>query len=428
MRNAGKRPHVPTRLVSRDVRDHNLGLVLAQLASGHGFSRSYLSRATGLTPGSVTQLVNELEEYGLVVPTDDRDLGVREPGRRKELLTLADNSYAIASIELKNDSARVVCETLSGIRMVDEEHDIDFRGRPPESFADFVVEQTAGLEQTVTSRGMLGLPLVGVVVPAPVFDDHGTLLAAIDYGWGTVDLGSDVMARLGQRGSSARVVVFNDASSSLWAEYTSICKSVPNNPPKNVLYIKSDVGIGGSAILQGSIFNGSHGTAIEPGHFQIDPNGALCACGRTGCLVTTADPAIVLDRAGLASVDKQRGRDEALRLLLERESDGDARAGRALADADADIMQVLRNIIVLLTPECVVLGGYLSERVRELSDLGDATLDLLGYEGHLRREAILPSHYVGEGAVAGALMRLRDFVLRNAGRLVAGAQWVWRDE
>lgn len=421
------RYRVRKHLVSSDVRNHNIGIILELLSKG-GFSRSYLSKASGLSPGAVTQLVNELQKSGLITSTDDfPSQDHMENGRRKKLLVLSDTSHALVVVELRNDSVRVVCETLSGLKIHDVVHEIDFRQRAYEDFADFTAQQVNKLVENNRSKRLQEIMAVGIVVPAPVFDDHDTLLAAIDYGWGKVRLADAVHARL-HGTQDTKVMVLNDANSSLWAEYVHICESAPVSAPQNLLYIKSDVGIGGSAIIQGRTFNGPHGTAIEPGHLQLDPHGALCECGRRGCLVTTADPAIVIGKAGLAAQDKAMGREETLRLLLDRDKKGDRQAHDALTAADDDIIQVLGNMIMLLTPSCVILGGYLGKRVTELSRLDIPTLDTLGFGKYLGRDAILPSYYGSEGTVVGALMRVRSLIFHNAGYLMSDAEWSWPEE
>ncbi|MFT9283210.1 ROK family protein [Bifidobacterium sp.] len=423
--------HQSQRLVSKDVRNHNLGLVLTELARNPGVSRSYLANATGLTHGALTLLIRELEEYGLVRPSDSPEIRSREPGRKKQLLALADRTYAIAAIELRNESVKLTCESISGKRIVEREYAEDFHNRPVDSFAQYVALRIFELMGMVQRLGFRSLPIVGVAVPAPGFEGNDPLHAAIDFGRGTVPLGKEIIEHLHAFQSDMampKIIVFNDANTALWAEYRHLCNLEPANAPSTVLYLKSDIGIGGSAIVQGHIFNGSRGTAIEPGHFQIDPHGRSCACGRVGCLVTVADPSLLLERAHLGDVDRSKGRSHALSTLMAQDREGIPLAHRTLIAADRSIIQVLSNIIVLLTPDCIVLGGYLCDRVEEISRLDEPSLRCIGYRGHRGRQAILPSFYRQDAVTVGALMRLRSCILWNAGLIANDLPWSWSEE
>ena len=84
-------------LTNRSMRDFNLSLVLHEIFHVGGCSRSRLCRATGLTAGAVTLLVNELGAAGLIETAAATDA---EGGRRKKQLALARCSYPVAVIEL----------------------------------------------------------------------------------------------------------------------------------------------------------------------------------------------------------------------------------------------------------------------------------------------------------------------------------------
>jgi glucokinase len=51
----------------------------------------------------------------------------------------------------------------------------------------------------------------------------------------------------------------------------------------HTIFVGLGTGIGGAIIINGKVIRGEHGYAGDVGHFTMDPNGPLCACGRTGC-------------------------------------------------------------------------------------------------------------------------------------------------
>jgi len=121
-------------------------------------------------------------------------------------------------------------------------------------------------------------------------------------------------------------------------------------------YITLGTGIGGGLILDGRPVPGADGAAGEVGHFQVDPRGPACGCGRRGCVeALAAGPAI--ERAYRERAGAQLGARE----IAERARAGERRAravyrraGRALGVACAIVAQVAN-------PQAVIAGGSLAE-------------------------------------------------------------------
>lgn len=422
------------RLLSEDVRDHNLGLVLSQFSNKKALSRSYLARTTGLTPGSLTAFVEELERMGFLETLENADSKISEPGRRKRLLSICDTSYACAGFQLTQCSVRCVCESMSGKLLIDEERPISFKGHSVDEFASYIASWIEELLQEIEAHHFLGLPVVGVVIPGPVVDDHRTMYEAIDFHW---DESVDICARIEYflsisqcAMSNVHVLLFNDANCSLWADYINLCDNAVQQGcravPQNVLYMKADIGIGGAAVIGGKIYGGSKGMAIEPGHILIDPGGSLCECGRRGCLVTVAGPDVLIQQAGLEEEDRLNGRNSALQLLFDLENQGNQRVVKALSVADRFTSYVLYNLIMTFTPDKVILGGYLAQRVKSivqqlsaLSILSTSIEERVDYFARL----VVPSQYPDEGEMTGLMIGLRNTVLSQAPRMSRDSSW-----
>ncbi|HWH36912.1 MAG TPA: ROK family protein [Candidatus Limnocylindrales bacterium] len=106
-------------------------------------------------------------------------------------------------------------------------------------------------------------------------------------------------------------------------------------------------GVGGVIAVGGRVHQGHDGTAGEVGHQTIDPDGPSCNCGNNGCLEAFARA----DR--LAEVCGTRTPEEA----FERARAGDARAREGLARVGRYLGIGVANLITLITPDVVVLGG-----------------------------------------------------------------------
>jgi fructokinase len=111
-------------------------------------------------------------------------------------------------------------------------------------------------------------------------------------------------------------------------------------------------GVGGGLVIGGRVWTGPQHIAGEWGHHAIDPSGAACYCGQRGCVETMlSGPALEAAyraETGTArsAAEIARRPDAAAAAVLDRWCD---RFGRALA-----------NVVDILDPDVVVLGGGLS--------------------------------------------------------------------
>jgi glucokinase len=135
-------------------------------------------------------------------------------------------------------------------------------------------------------------------------------------------------------------------------------------------------GIGGGCVLDGQVVRGKNMSCFEIGHFQISSSGIPCGCGRVGCLETEASRLAISAQAAMAAF-----RGEAPHLLAEAGTDlAEIRSGTlaaAIKAGDTIIERIVRraaeligravgDIVNLLLPDVVVLGGGLVEAMPEI--------------------------------------------------------------
>ncbi len=135
-------------------------------------------------------------------------------------------------------------------------------------------------------------------------------------------------------------------------------------------------GIGGGVIIDGGLFRGTNGFAGEPGHMVIDPSGPLCPCGQRGCwerfasgtglawLARRAANAGSADSlvAHAGSIEDIKGED-----VSDLAAAGDTESQTVFEEFAFYVATGVANLIVLLDPQMVVIGGG-------LASLGDQLL------------------------------------------------------
>ena len=253
-----------TKVLPEHARGHNRSLVLQTLFHQGAMSRADLSRETGLTRVTISDLVAELIADGFVV-----EKGVREasgPGKPAILVDLDRDGHRIVGIDLsESDSFIGAVLTLDG--------DIVARREVPLPKADDVVATVVQLARELVADSHA--PVLGIGVGTPgVVDDHGVILTAPHFGWAGFDLEGALQSAL-----SLPVLVANDANAAVLAEYTF------GGAGDDVLLVKVGRGVGSGLLAGGQPMRGSRYAAGEIGHVTVGTDGGpLCVCGKVGCL------------------------------------------------------------------------------------------------------------------------------------------------
>jgi glucokinase len=106
-------------------------------------------------------------------------------------------------------------------------------------------------------------------------------------------------------------------------------------------------GVGGVLVIDGNVFQGHDGTAGEIGHLTIDPDGPWCRCGNRGCVEAYARADQIAAACGTTTAE------EAVRAAQA----GNARALAGLAEVGRYLGIGIANMITVISPDRVVLGG-----------------------------------------------------------------------
>lgn len=358
------------KVLPEHARGHNRSLLLQTLFHQGAMSRADLSRETGLTRVTISDLVSELIADGFVA-----EMGVREasgPGKPAILVDLDRAGHRIVGIDLSgSDSFIGAVLTLDG--------DIVARREVPVVTDGDVVGAVVQLARDLV--GDAHAPVLGIGVGTPgIIDDDGVILSAPNLRWVGFDLEGALQDALG-----LPVLVANDANAAVLAEYTF------GGAGDDVLLVKVGRGVGSGLLASGQPMRGAHFAAGEIGHVTVGTDGGpLCVCGKVGCL-----------EAWLAV--------PALTARLAAASDDDAREG-VLRDAGERLGIALAPIVGVLDVSEVVLSGP-----PELLDgpLSQATVETL------RARTLAEFH---DGVRVRMTEQGQDIVLRGAAVMVLSGQ------
>ena len=255
------------------------------------------------------------------------------------------------------------------VGLVQPDHEVVARAKRdtprggPEAVMDTIVELIESFDEAPAA--------VGAGIPGVVFEGEVLSVPNLENWIRQVDVGGELERRL-----EVPVAVGNDANVGLLGEWVAGAAQDVDD----VLGVWMGTGIGGGLILDGRPFGGSRGSAGELGHVIVRADGALCACGRRGCVEAYAGRASMAATAE-AMVDAGR----ATSLFDIRDDEGKAGLtsrvwARALDEGDELAVELfdtaietlglgVASVVNILDVELVVIGGGLAEKLGQ--DLAD---------------------------------------------------------
>ncbi|MCK0112571.1 ROK family protein [Ornithinimicrobium sp. F0845] len=356
----GRRP--VGKVLPGDARRHHRALVLQQLFDDGPRSRADLSRETGLTRVTVSDLVAELLDTGMLVELGHRP-GVRQ-GKPATLVGLADTAPVVVALDLSGDRIlRSAVVDLHGGILTAESVEL--------SEGEAAVAEVLALVARL--REQLTRPVLGVGIGAPGIIDHaGTVLHAPNLGWSDLALAERV-----HRETGLPAYVANDANMATAAE-----TSFGAGDDAGLLLVTIGHGVGGGVLVDGRVLAGPLLSSGEIGHVVVDPDGPTCACGNRGCLETI-----------LAVPTLRRAQTEAELVA----------AGQRLGSVLSPVVTTLGIADVVLYGPAELLDGHLLRATQDA--LAHQTLPFVARQVHVR-VVPLADELVLKGAAA--LVRYRE--------------------
>lgn len=208
------------------------------------------------------------------------------------------------------------------------------KGEPAE-----VVARLIAIAREVIAR-VPGASTIGIGVPGLYYPGRGAtrFLVNLPGEWDGVTVGPMVSEALG-----LPTHLVNDARAFGLAEL----RLGAGRGASSMVGLTLGTGIGGVFAINGRIVQGHDGTAGELGHQTIDPNGPPCNCGNNGCL----EAFVRADRLAEACGTSNAGE------AINRARAGDKAALAGMASVGRYLGIGIANMVVVITPDKVVIGG-----------------------------------------------------------------------
>lgn len=302
-------------------RAHNLSLILQTISEQGALSRADLSRATGLTRVTISELVAILLRRSHLIETGPA--AGKRPGKPSTLL------------DLNRPGLRIVAVDLSGLvpfraAILDLDGNVlnSFESDKQGATGDAAAAQL--LELLGRAMARCDAPLLGIGIGSPgIVTGKGVVVSAEKFHWRNYDLRTVV-----EQATGVPTHVLNDADCAILAEHTF------GQGSEHMILLRLGRGVGCGVITHNTLVRGSGFAAGELGHVkQHAADAAPCSCGESGCLEAYAS---------IPAIRKARRSGQAKSQL-------DQQVAGYLAGAVAPLLSVLdiRNIIFTGTPDIV---------------------------------------------------------------------------
>ena len=338
------------------INELNRQEVLNVIRCNGSISRTDIAHMTGLSVPTVMKIVDSFIGMGLVCETGKRQ---SNGGKPPMLLEFVPDAYFCVGIDIG-------ATKILGI-MADCAGNIAYRYQIPNdsSYSDeeFLAHVADVIHDVLTNSGVARPQILGIGVGMPglirssdsmvVFSPvlHRKDLRLYDYLAERFDLPLMV-------DSIHRALVFGEKKYGL-------CRNSENFVTVNLGY-----GIGAGLFINGSVYSGSSGFAVEIGHTILNPLGPRCFCGNRGCLETLGS-ALAMTRDAINRIRNNEqtmltemvsGKLEKLEAkhIFEAAKQGDSLACDIVSNAIDYIGMGIANLTNIMDPDYVVIEGGLS--------------------------------------------------------------------
>lgn len=370
------------------MKKQNKNLVLEIIKNKSPISRMEIAKVTGMSPTSITRIVNELYLQGFVRETELVTSGV---GRKATLLDVCGDVLYTIGVEIDKLIIKIGIVNYVGKLVAWQ----SVSRVASEGYNETLEKVSNNMKELIEVNSIPTEKIIGLAVGLPGLIDYknGVVKVSDQLSWKNVNLANDL-----KQLTTFNVIVDNELKMKVVAEnFMGMAKD-----SQNVVLVGIGSGIGSAIILNGEIYRGESNNAGEIGHTVIDPTGNVCNCGKIGCLATYISEGAILEDS--RKVKEINSIDD----LFDSYRNGESWAINIIDRTSTYIALAISNILCLHNPEVIILSGNTIEKLPEIKEAIEQKCELYIWEPLKEKIKIVYSQLRDRGVVLGAAIQAQN--------------------
>jgi predicted NBD/HSP70 family sugar kinase len=325
---------------SNTIRDINRQIVLNYIREEGPISRADIAKTTALQRSTISLIVEELLQTGLI----EEFYGESSGGRPPQLLSLRTSHAVAIGVDLGKKVTIVATTDLSG-RVLEQEEILT------EKDLDETISRVVKIARFFIQKNGGSIEGIGISVPGMVESWNRDVLLIPHLDWHHPKIAERIRQEVG-----LPVKIENDANAAALAELWFGRPEVSN--VRDFILVCITDGIGTGIVFDGEIYRGKGGVAGEFGHMTIGSNAPIaCAAGSYDCWEAFASERATVARYNSLMSNQNGSRKINFTQVIDLALDGDEKAQAALKETAKYIGIGISNLVQGLSPEVTVVAG-----------------------------------------------------------------------
>ncbi len=315
-------------------------------------ARIDLGQITRLSPATVTAITSDLLDQGLILSLESEEPKTHQArGRPRTLLKLNPDAVFTIGVRLSVNNIDLALVNFAGEVTREKRTHFDSATADADSFPGTLVEAISQFLKEADVKPAR-VREIGVAAQGVVETETGLVAWSPAFAGRKIPIVNPLQSAFG-----AECYISNDTNMITEALHWSD----PNRYSGTFAVIMLDYGVGMGLYLDNHLFSGASGTAAEFGHANHIPGGALCRCGKKGCLEAYLSDYALVRAATHQPEDTDPITIKAgvggLARLIELAGSGDENAQKAFHEAGRVLGYGIARVIAMIDPKRVVLTG-----------------------------------------------------------------------
>jgi len=330
-----------------DVQEMNRSLLIDLLRTKDIWTRSELSKKTGLKRATISNIINDFIDWGLV---NETGILYGNKNRRSIGITLRSTEYGVIGIRLSRNFFSIGLFDLAGTNYNYKVDRIDILSGPDVALGKIKEEIKNLIENNKLKGKIVG---IGIAVPGPYFKNEGRIALMTEFpGWGKISIKNELKSVF-----NVPVYFEHDANAAAIAEWWH---GKYSSESETLIFIFITEGVGSGIVIDGNLYRGNLGIAGEIGHTTVNINGPRCECGNHGCLEHYCSTlALVREvKSELSNYpDSVLEKDCSIESIFSAFNSGDELANKVINKTIEYLGYGIINIINSFNPDTIIIGG-----------------------------------------------------------------------